>query len=690
MQGAEGKTAIRAGVWVAFFQECQQQSCKQAALRKFTKSAKAMSGADLKDMLSSILHHPAHMAEVFEALKELAPNRDSTKDEECASLAREAEVISQQIKHSRDGLGWLERWLAKAALSCCGWPFALLCLLLMAAVPLCWPAFWQVVKTFTELRAARKVIDDSQTPRGRTPRTPHETPRGGTPKHTPRGQLAAGNTLTEMTQLAASKSLRAGMAHHGHSKRLLAGEGATVDALEERGEMMRTHSRMLSHLSQEQEDKDVYSAEGKGAQGTDEPSTTAATEEQQEDEAGRFLTETAMSLDMSKLNRAETSRALGGGTPRERLAAEQEKRKQANLAAASFPLIVMTGVVEALRDLKVTLGMILNIFGREALSDLGCGSYFFASFFLLFPPLWYFVLGHGGMVGKPIFEANSNCTYTAPLNATTYVAFETNATTGVTTNYTATNFTAAKEGVLDCGWAAMWHVPFFILFYGLCFGSVFMLLLLRWVHLDQMYDCPTYSSSLRPSRANTIAVYSLVMGYYAFFNVSLNLHGGVKWPYADTLKSAFPRELFAFWKAPCSDPTIIGDQSSTFVGWVCNDAMKTVQEFQLLALTLLWAFVFQLASVLPSVGPFAKLDEFCENTMVPLLADACYMMIAQACLDQVDCTQQNDGKFTLDADGSVECWTDKTQADGSMAHNLKVLVAMWSFGLYFPVAVRAA
>jgi len=65
MQGAEGKTAIRAGVWVAFFQECQQQSCKQAALRKFTKSAKAMSGADLKDMLSSILHHPAHMAEVF-------------------------------------------------------------------------------------------------------------------------------------------------------------------------------------------------------------------------------------------------------------------------------------------------------------------------------------------------------------------------------------------------------------------------------------------------------------------------------------------------------------------------------------------------------------------------------------------------------------------------------------------------
>ena len=68
--------------------------------------------------------------------------------------------------------------------------------------------------------------------------------------------------------------------------------------------MMRTHSRMLSHLSQEQEDKDVYSAEGKGAQGAEEPSTTAATEEQQEDEAGRFLTETAMSLDMSKLNRA--------------------------------------------------------------------------------------------------------------------------------------------------------------------------------------------------------------------------------------------------------------------------------------------------------------------------------------------------------------------------------------------------
>ena len=38
------------------------------------------------------------------------------------------------------------------------------------------------------------------------------------------------------------------------------------------------------------------------------------------------------------------------------------------------------------------------------------------------------------------------------------------------------------------------------------------------------------------------------------------------------------RELFAFWKAPCSDPTIVGAGASTFIGWVCNDFFGAISE----------------------------------------------------------------------------------------------------------------
>lgn len=38
---------------------------------------------------------------------------------------------------------------------------------------------------------------------------------------------------------------------------------------------------------------------------------------------------------------------------------------------ASFQLVVMCGVVEAFRDVKWLCLTVLNVFGREALSDLG-------------------------------------------------------------------------------------------------------------------------------------------------------------------------------------------------------------------------------------------------------------------------------------------------------------------------------
>jgi hypothetical protein len=49
--------------------------------RKFIKTAQAESGANLEKMLEAILYHPDHLVAVFEALKELSPNNDSSKDE---------------------------------------------------------------------------------------------------------------------------------------------------------------------------------------------------------------------------------------------------------------------------------------------------------------------------------------------------------------------------------------------------------------------------------------------------------------------------------------------------------------------------------------------------------------------------------------------------------------------------------
>ena len=38
------------------------------------------------------------------------------------------------------------------------------------------------------------------------------------------------------------------------------------------------------------------------------------------------------------------------------------------------------------------------------------------------------------------------------------------------------------------------------------------------------YDCPSYGAQIRPTWANRMAIYSMIMGYYAFFNVSLNIN----------------------------------------------------------------------------------------------------------------------------------------------------------------------
>ena len=78
----------------------------------------------------------------------------------------------------------------------------------------------------------------------------------------------------------------------------------------------------------------------------------------------------------------------------------------------------------------------------------------------------------------------------------------------------------------------------------------------------------------------------------------------------------------------------------------------------------MWAVSFQLACELPS----GKLDDFITNTLVPLLADAGYMLILQACLDTADCTLQNDGRYLMDSDPNTVCFTDEKQADGAHKH----------------------
>jgi hypothetical protein len=63
----------------------------------------------------------------------------------------------------------------------------------------------------------------------------------------------------------------------------------------------------------------------------------------------------------------------GGGRARaaRKAAAAAAAANQDAAVHASFQLVVMCGVVEAFRDVKWLCLTVLNVFGREALSDLG-------------------------------------------------------------------------------------------------------------------------------------------------------------------------------------------------------------------------------------------------------------------------------------------------------------------------------
>ena len=65
--------------------------------------------------------------------------------------------------------------------------------------------------------------------------------------------------------------------------------------------------------------------------------------------------------------------------------------------------------------------------------------------------------------------------------------------------------------------------------------------------------------------------------------------------------------------------------------------------------------------------------------VLPQLAGACYMIIVGACLSTLDCSRSG-SSWVLDG-STTRCW--------DAAHRKDVLIALWSFGLYFPVATTS-
>eukprot|EP01047_Picozoa_sp_COSAG01_P083741 COSAG01_NODE_17656_length_1132_cov_52.788201_2_plen_155_part_01 len=112
--------------------------------------------------------------------------------------------------------------------------------------------------------------------------------------------------------------------------------------------------------------------------------------------------------------------------------------------------------------------------GKEALDDLGPRrSTAFALFFLLYPLLWFGLLGEGG-VGCSRAPASS-----AAPNASEAAA-------------AAPPPSPAPTIEKECGLGFYWHVPWLmVLWLGLgLFGCVVWLLLGYWKNLPSMYDCP--------------------------------------------------------------------------------------------------------------------------------------------------------------------------------------------------------
>jgi hypothetical protein len=198
-------------------------------------------------------------------------------------------------------------------------------------------------------------------------------------------------------------------------------------------------------------------------------------------------------------------------------------------------LLVLAGLVEALADLRAGLQRLLNIFGapppparlppacppprpargwatvelwrapcvtvrdraagKEALDDLGPRrSAAFALFFLLYPLLWFGVLGEGG-VGCSRAPASS----AAP-----------NASEAAAPPPPSASLAVIEK---ECGLGFYWHVPWLmVLWLGLgLFGCVVWLLLGYWKNLPSMYDCPrmTRDGALRANSANRMALLSM-------------------------------------------------------------------------------------------------------------------------------------------------------------------------------------
>ena len=162
----------------------------------------------------------------------------------------------------------------------------------------------------------------------------------------------------------------------------------------------------------------------------------------------------------------------------------------------------------------------------------------------------------------------------------------------------------------------------------------------------------TRDGALRANNANRVAVISMVAGYFAFFSVNLNLGGGaggVQWPYKEEMQLVLLQWGGKF-TGPCSDGGLLEAWPTDDVS-LC-DAFAFFSAYQVHMVVVLWVVSFQLACELPS----GKLDDFITRTMVPLLADAGYMVIAEACLAYLDCSavQASPGSWSWMVDDSCQ------------------------------------
>eukprot|EP01052_Picozoa_sp_SAG31_P008437 SAG31_NODE_426_length_15814_cov_25.737066_9_plen_1416_part_00 len=571
---------------------------KRSGLRKFLKQTKRETGVGLADALLRLLSHPERFMAIFNVLEEMAPDTHQLAAEkaECAMLIRTADDVLVTIGEEQQNASKAEKCLVGCAESPC-----------FGSVFCIFMSFWLVLADFISL--------------------PFVMCGGGRPytwslwhfsksrkKHKKQGDA---NEPAEDSDTGTDQSMYLSTRHLSF-KHLAKAAAVMAD---DDDDVLKTPRTQAKEAEESSKERKAYLLKKKGTQ--DGP-TKAELKVQ-----GKF-----------KVHETITAYMKDGSL----------------LVTMNWKLVVISQIIRLSNDCVWLCGQILDIFGREALGDLGQKTATtLALIFMMFPLFWSVLIGPTGAIGKVVFQLEC-------------MSSNTSATSINSTN--ATNTTSTDSFSLECDAGFYWLLPWFFAYLGLTIFSVFLLLFKEWWKQPEMYDCPSFAGFIRPTWINRSEIIFFILGYGAFFSISMNTEH-IDWSMQDELRSIFPSTLLAYWQQPCKT----SQASNDFWSPLC-DLLDWLDYWKLLILTLCWAISFRLAAELPS----GKLDDFVTHTVVPLLADWFYMIIVQACLDQLDCSNI-DGKWILDADGETQCWTG--------SHAQQALIAITSFGLYFPVATTS-